>query len=60
VTGPNPMTKYQSVCTPGYYNGEGTSEGGFLQATYPTGALAFFDLLADWRKRGELEGLIVK
>lgn len=60
ITGPNPMTKYQSVCTPGYYNGEGTSEGGFLQATYPTGALAFFDLLAGWRKRGELEGLIVK
>jgi hypothetical protein len=50
VNGPNPMTKYQSVCTPGYYNGEGTSEGqGFLQAVYPKGALAFFNLLARWR-----------
>jgi cyclohexanone monooxygenase len=50
------MTKYQRVCTPGYYNGE----GGFLQAVYPKGALAFFDLLARWRDQGDLEGLIVK
>jgi hypothetical protein len=49
VNGTNPMTKYQSVCTPGYYNGEGTSEGGFLHAVYPKGALPFFDLLARWR-----------
>jgi cyclohexanone monooxygenase len=54
------MTKYQSVCTPGYYNGEGTSEGGFLQAVYPKGALAFFELLARWREQGELAGLIVR
>jgi cation diffusion facilitator CzcD-associated flavoprotein CzcO len=61
VTGPNPMTKYQNACTPGYYNGEGTNEGqGFLQAVYPTGALAFFDLLARWREQGDFEGLIVK
>jgi len=60
VNSTNPMTKYQSVCTPGYYNGEGTSEGGFLQAVYPKGALAFFDLLAGWRERGDLAGLIVK
>ena len=60
VAGSNPMTKYQSVCTPGYYNGEGTSEGGFLQAVYPNGALAFFDMLAHWREQGDFEGLIVK
>jgi cyclohexanone monooxygenase len=60
VNRPNPMTNYQSVCTPGYYNGEGTSEGGFLQAVYPDGALAFFDLLARWREQGDLEGLVVK
>ena len=59
VNGANPMTKYQSVCTPGYYNGEGTNEGGFLTAVYPQGALAFFDLLARWREQGDLEGLIV-
>ena len=60
VNSPNPMTKYQSVCTPGYYNGEGTGEGGFLQAVYPKGALAFFDVLAEWRQKGEFQGLIVK
>jgi len=61
VTGPNMMTKYQSVCTPGYYNGEGTNEGqGFLQAIYPHGALAFYDMLARWREQGDFEGLIVK
>jgi cation diffusion facilitator CzcD-associated flavoprotein CzcO len=60
VNGTNPMTKYQSVCTPGYYNGEGTGEGGFLQAVYPQGALAFFDLLSRWREQGDFEGLVVK
>jgi len=61
VTGPNMMTKYQSVCTPGYYNGEGTNEGqGFLQAVYPQGALAFYDMLAKWREQGDFAGLIVK
>jgi cyclohexanone monooxygenase len=59
VHSPNPMTKYQSVCTPGYYNGEGIGEGGFLQAVYPKGALAFFDLLAGWREEGRFEGLII-
>ncbi|MBI3246368.1 MAG: NAD(P)/FAD-dependent oxidoreductase [Deltaproteobacteria bacterium] len=61
VTGPNMMTKYQNVCTPGYYNGEGTNEGqGFLQAVYPHGALAFYDMLARWREQGDFEGLVVK
>jgi hypothetical protein len=30
-----------------------------MQANYPDGALAFFDLLARWREQGDLEGLIV-
>src|SRR5579859_3313726 len=60
VNGVNPMTKYQSVCTPGYYNGEGVGEGGFLQAVYPKGALAFYDMLAQWREQGDFAGLIVK
>jgi cyclohexanone monooxygenase len=61
VTGPNMMTKYQSVCTPGYYNGEGTNEGqGFIQVVYPHGALAFYDMLAKWREQGDFSGLIVK
>ncbi len=61
VTGPTVMTEYQNVCTPGYYNGEGTNEGqGFLQTNYPDGGLAFFDLLARWREQGDFAGLIVK
>jgi cyclohexanone monooxygenase len=61
VNGPNMMTQYQNVCTPGYYNGEGTNEGqGFLQAVYPKGALAFYDMLAKWREQGDFEGLVVK
>ncbi|MEO6318557.1 MAG: hypothetical protein ABIP36_07230 [Acidimicrobiales bacterium] len=45
-------------CTPGYYNNEGqqhphAAQGGF----YGAGALAFFQLLADWRSAGDLEGL---
>jgi cyclohexanone monooxygenase len=58
---PNAMTKYQTVCTPGYYNAEGTNEGkGFLQTTYPDGALAFYDMLAQWREQGDFDGLIVR
>ncbi len=61
VTGPTVMTEYQNICTPGYYNGEGTNEGqGFLQTNYPDGGLAFFDLLARWREQGDFAGLIVK
>ena len=61
VNGPNMMTNYQDVCTPGYYNGEGTNEGqGFLQAIYPKGALAFYDMLTEWREKGDFAGLIVK
>ena len=61
VTAPNFMTEYQSVCTPGYYNGEGKQEGtGFLESFYPDGAVKFQDMLADWRETGEFEGLIAK
>lgn len=60
VNSANPMSKYQSVCTPGYYNGEGFGEGGFLTAVYPKGALAFFDLLAQWREQGDFAGLVVR
>jgi len=61
VNGPNMMTNYQNICTPGYYNGEGTNEGqGFLQSVYPKGALAFYDMLDKWREQGDFEGLVVK
>jgi len=55
------MTEYQNICAPGYDNGEGTNEGqGFLQTNYPDGGLAFFDMLARWRKQGDFAGLTVK
>src|SRR5713101_5058874 len=61
VTGRTFMTDYQSVCTPGYYNGEGKQEGqGFLESQYPAGAVAFYEMLASWREHGDFEGLIVE
>ncbi|MGE3418372.1 MAG: hypothetical protein AB7I42_20090 [Bradyrhizobium sp.] len=61
VAAPGPMRKYQETCTPGYYNNEGHHGGqSFLDNLYPTGAVPFFRLLADWRARGDLEGLLVR
>jgi cyclohexanone monooxygenase len=61
VTGPTVMNDYQNICTPGYYNGEGTNEGqGFLQTQYPDGPVAFYAMLAKWREQGDFAGLIVK
>jgi cation diffusion facilitator CzcD-associated flavoprotein CzcO len=61
VTGKTFMTEYQNVCTPGYYNGEGKNEGvGFLEAQYPAGAVAFYEMLARWREQGDFEGLIIE
>jgi len=61
VTGRTMMADYQSTCTPGYYNGEGKVEGnGFLESQYPAGAVAFYEMLKQWREKGDLEGLIVE
>jgi cyclohexanone monooxygenase len=61
VTGPTPMSAYQDICTPGYYNGEGKREGqGFLEAQDPDGAVRFYEMLARWREQGDLDGLIVE
>jgi cyclohexanone monooxygenase len=61
VTAPSAMSGYLDVCTPGYYNGEGKHDGqGFLEAQYPDGPVAFYEMLEEWRKQGELDGLIVK
>jgi cyclohexanone monooxygenase len=55
------MTDYQSACTPGYYNGEGQQGGqGFLEASDPDGAVRFYEMLARWRQKGDLEGLIIE
>jgi cyclohexanone monooxygenase len=46
-------------CTPGYYNNEGKpDEGpGWFAGSYGAGAMAFFQLLRDWRAAGGLQGL---
>ena len=60
VTRPTVMTEYQNTCTPGYYNGEGKNEGqGFIETSYPDGAVPFYEMLARWREQGDFEGLIV-
>jgi cyclohexanone monooxygenase len=61
VTGPSFIVDYQATCTPGYYNGEGqNAQQGFLDSQYPEGAVRFYELLARWREKGDLEGLIVE
>ncbi len=59
---PNFMSDYLSHCTPGYYNNEGnTGKGkGFFEGHYGEGAVQFYNLLAAWRDRGDLNGLIVE
>jgi hypothetical protein len=33
---------------------------GFLEAQYPAGAVAFYEMLARWREQGDFDGLIVE
>jgi cyclohexanone monooxygenase len=61
VHGQSFMTDYLNTCTPGYYNGEGqNSKQGFLDSQYPEGAVRFYEMLAKWREKGEMEGLEIK
>jgi cyclohexanone monooxygenase len=53
-------TAFADACTPGYYNNEGQfaeTPGTLNGEIYAPGANAFNALLAEWRKKGELEGL---
>jgi cyclohexanone monooxygenase len=52
--------KFLESCTPGYYNNEGKFDldaGRFGGDAYAPGANAFSALLAEWREKGDLEGL---
>jgi cation diffusion facilitator CzcD-associated flavoprotein CzcO len=61
VHSPSFMTDYLSTCTPGYYNGEGQNlQQGLFDGQYPEGAVRFYEMLAQWREKGEMEGLIIK
>ncbi len=63
VLAPTAMTEYLASCTPGYYNAEGSANAendGFLQGHYPEGGLKFYEMLAEWRAKGDYAGLIVR
>ncbi len=51
--------RFYSECTPGYYNSEGAAGNrqGFFSEMYGLGPIRFFEVLAEWRAKGDLEGL---
>ncbi|MCV7258683.1 flavin-containing monooxygenase [Mycobacterium shimoidei] len=54
---------FDAQCTPGYYNNEGGGGGEGLRShlgePYGPGFYAFADLLAQWRAKGDLDGLLL-
>src|ERR1700730_10930891 len=57
------MSQFNSRCTPGYYNNEGGGGGEgirfYLGEPYGPGFYAFGELLAEWRDKGDLDGLVL-
>jgi cyclohexanone monooxygenase len=51
--------RFFAECTPGYYNNEGKPQdgGGFFTDNYGAGSEVFFQILRDWRAKGDLAGL---
>jgi cation diffusion facilitator CzcD-associated flavoprotein CzcO len=51
--------RFYSECTPGYYNSEGAAgnRNGFFSDMFGGGPIEFFQLLADWRADGRMEGI---
>ena len=50
--------EFNRECTPGYYNNEGKpSIVTAKNANYGAGPLEFFDLMSQWREKGDLAGL---
>jgi cyclohexanone monooxygenase len=54
--------RFYSECTPGYYNSEGQAgnRAGFFSDMYGAGPLRFFEVLAEWRANGRLDGLSLR
>jgi cyclohexanone monooxygenase len=60
-------SQFDLECTPGYYNNEGGGMGAakgegirsHLGEPYGPGFYAFGDLLAEWRAKGDLDGLVL-
>jgi cyclohexanone monooxygenase len=52
--------KYFQECTPGYYNNEGKPDEGKtakIASFYGGGSEAFFQILRNWREKGDMEGV---
>ncbi|WP_114857223.1 flavin-containing monooxygenase [Azospirillum brasilense] len=57
---PSTILKFQQDCTPGYYNNEGKVDQDGPRRTpslYGGGSEAFFQILSDWRARGDMAGV---
>ena len=53
--------KYDQECTPGYYNNEGAPSAlSVRNGFYPAGPLIYFDIVREWRQRGDFAGLELK
>ncbi|HEY1415882.1 MAG TPA: NAD(P)/FAD-dependent oxidoreductase [Caulobacteraceae bacterium] len=54
--------RFYAECTPGYYNSEGAAGNrhGFFSEMYGLGPIRFFELLAEWRAKGDLQGLALQ
>jgi cation diffusion facilitator CzcD-associated flavoprotein CzcO len=54
-------SEFQNECTPSYFNNEGDplKKRGIFGEPWGHGYYAFEDMLAAWRERGDLEGLVV-
>jgi len=57
------LMAFYSTCTPGYYNAEGKvkrSDELFFGNRYGGGPMAFYEMLANWRREGSLEGMALR
>jgi cation diffusion facilitator CzcD-associated flavoprotein CzcO len=56
------ISQFQRECTPSYFNNEGDDKKArwFLGESYGPGWDAFQQILAEWRTKGELEGLVIQ
>ncbi len=53
--------KFLEECTPGYYNSEGKiSPLAASYAPYGAGSMAYFQVLEDWRNRGDMQGMALQ
>ena len=56
------VERHFAKCTPGYYSNEGEvgNRNGFMNGQFGDGPTRFFELIAEWREDGGLEGLEIQ